>query len=247
MTESIRRRTNPARRLHSFLTKAKQEKPNIQTGQALANVLSLPRADAAELYRKVAGVLELIDEVSNQLEALPAERREIYKTFVPKIRECFPQNFALTRALNDHFGKLAATDLALLFLAASELDSLSDELEVFEDELASIAKDTNSLFEKVSESELEPALKVIVLDLLEAIRRTVADYQIRGAKGLERMLAESLGRFAIDKDLVDRESKSEEIVGFWELLRRITMVICAVNQTPQLVEHITQLVALLKR
>jgi hypothetical protein len=234
--------TNPARRLYRILERGKQGKwNNVQEG--LSGLFHVDPKDLSAVFSKYAGLLALIEDVGLRIQALESNHREHLLHCIPPLRRALFENVAMTNGWKDIMNRISSSDLGLLHFAAVTLDSVQIEIEIPQSDLDDVAKQANELFETVRTSQqLEPQLRVILLDLLESIRRTITDYQIRGAEGLKKVLAECLGRMALDREIVLKSQDKPEMKKFWEVVKNVGALFSASNQAPQLGERIGNLI-----
>lgn len=102
----------------------------------------------------------------------------------------------------------------------AEALSCYDEKPIDDNELTSLDNDIADLFNKVSDGTIDPELRIIILDLLEAIRRSISEYKIRGANGIRDHLAYCLGKVLQNKDLFIDNNDSEEVKSWWKIFAR---------------------------
>ncbi len=240
------KRTNAAQRLYKILNDAKAQKPNGSSQQALAGIFKTHPDDLATLYSKFSQFLLLIEDVNIRIQALDSTDKEIILRCIPQLRKAFGSDFSMQGQWNQYINRIGDSDIGLVHFAAKALAGVSTEIELEESNLSEIFKETNDLFEVVKSSNLDPELRIVLLDLLEAIRRTIVDYQIRGAEGLKRVLSECLGRLALDKDIVIQNGQKDEMKSFWTLLSRLSTLFGLANQAPQIGERIGNLITMIK-
>lgn len=222
--------TNAGKRLYAILRAIKDAKPQGNVGTLLSSVLDIPSDDVAGIYRHYASLLTLVDDVENRLKALDDPNREHYLKCFTAFKNA-THGAALQSAPTQIQNQISESDLSLLNLAGQRLDQVQTELLLSKSEVASLQSDAAALFQKISASDLPAELKIVILDLLESVRRTLSEYQIRGAEGLKRVLAESMGRLMLDKDLVAQSNKHTDFRSFLDLLSKLNALFTAATNS----------------
>ncbi|TDR46548.1 hypothetical protein DFR29_10380 [Tahibacter aquaticus] len=80
-------------------------------------------------------------------------------------------------------------------MTQSDLDGLIQSIDALRKEIASA-------------TDLEADFKALLLDMVEALRRALSEYQIRGASGVDDALGEIMGRLLVHLKVVQENSKS---------------------------------------
>ena len=216
--------TNPARRLHSFLVAARGIEENTRVNAALAQWFSVPEVDMAEIFTKFSAFLRLIEDTERHLTNVDDPNKDNFLKCIPPIKDTYAK-INLDALWRQYGGKPTDSDLALLSLGAQALDKHQREALIAGNKLDEIRQETTELFDKVQESDLDSDLRVIILDLLETILRSISEYKIRGAEGLKKAVAESVGRLTLEKHLVLQEKDNDSLKAFWSLLAKLNLVV----------------------
>lgn len=205
----------------------------MQVGDLTRLVLNLPQNDLAGLYSQYASLLSLIADVENRLRSLDDPNREQYLLCFEPIKRAF-HSVSLQHGCEQITNAISTSDLALLNLASQRLDLVQREILLPPSEINALQSEVQTLFQQVSASDLAPELRIIILDLLEAIRRTLNEYQIRGAEGLKRVLAECFGRMSLDKEIVVQHNKRPELKSFLDLLSKLNGLFTAATNADKI-------------
>jgi hypothetical protein len=237
--------TNAGRRLYVILRAIKDNRTSGTIASLLERVLHVPSGDVAALYRQYASLLTLVADVKNRLVALEDADKKHYLTCFAGIEKAF-YTASLQQSEDNLRKTLTDSDLSLLFLAAQRLDAVQVEVLLPSSEIAALQNDVNGLFQTIANGQLPSDVRIIILDLLEAIRRTLGEYQIRGAEGLKRVLAESLGRLVLDKDVVVKSKETPDFKAFMDLLTRLNALFQAATNSTKIGMMIGDVVAKLQ-
>jgi hypothetical protein len=216
--------TNPARRLHDFLVRARTLEGKKQTHQMLAKWFDVKEGDMAEIFTMFSAFLRLIEDTERQLNNIEDPNKERFLKCMPPIRSTYAK-INLDHPWNQYANKPTDSDLALLELAGQALDRYKREALIPGNQLNDIRQEATDLFDRVAQSDLDPNLRVVILDLLETILRCLSEYKIRGAEGLKRAVAESIGRLTLEKELVLQEKDNDTFKAFWDLLAKLNLAV----------------------
>jgi uncharacterized protein with HEPN domain len=224
---------NSAKRLHSILLQAKEQREDWSVQRVWASVFQIDENDLPKIFYQLALLQELTNEVEKEIRNLDVDH-DVYLQHMARIRQALAHpNF------QSHWGavKQHLTEAALLSLqfCAESLKRHSAEIVVPEDELRIIQKDIDELFQQIADGDFNKKLKTVLLDMLEAMRRAINEYRIRGAKGLREELFTVLERFQRNFDLI-REHKDEPVVGaFWQVLTKYDTLTSVYVNAPQII------------
>jgi hypothetical protein len=241
MEEQSAQLTNPACRLHDFLTRARSLDGKKPTHQMLSKWFDVNEGDMAEIFTKFSAFLRLIEDTERQLNNIEDPNKERFLKCVPPIRITYAK-INLDNSWNQYADKPTDSDLALLELAGQALARYKREALIPGNTLDEIRQEATALFDRVDESDLDPNLRVIILDLLETILRSISEYKIRGAEGLKRTVAESVGRLILEKDLVLPEKDKDAFKAFWDLLMKLNLAVSSAIYANALGGHIAKVI-----
>ena len=244
---------NPAGRLYEALSSARDKgATNILT--AFATALGENPKDPARVFLKVGMLYQAIDEVSEQLKPLnDADFLDLYLESVPRLKAAL-NIISFNAAWESHKNLIRDEDLKTLKYCSAKLSKASFEPALSEEQIADLKNKVAALYEEVLKSkELDPQLQRLVLDHLEAIRRAIHDYKVRGIRPIAEALSITMLTLVVndpEKEPVTDESNSDEkpkskttmdkvrqfikdatvVIGFWNL------VFPPQTHLPQLVE-----------
>lgn len=216
------KRDNPAGRLHEILSQARNL-PNQPTIEVWTKVLGAQPGNKTEIIGAISNLLELLDEVKDKISKLDGLNTQLYLSRFPEIE-------AVVKATNydaawDNY-KPHLNEAAMLNLAhCAEALSRYDETPIDEAELSELLKSVAELSEKVWVGDLDDTLKRVISDLLEAIRRSIREYRIRGANGLRKELAYCIGTLVQNHTLFKAEETKEEVGMFGKILGKLNALV----------------------
>lgn len=119
------------------------------------------------------------------------------------------------------FTAVARSQLHTCELWLDEVCASSDDTS---SELRQILEELDSLRASVQDADVEEDFKTLLLDIVESMRRAIAEYEIRGSVGVQQALGEVLGHALRRMDLVARNAKGDLLGRAGKVLRRIALV-----------------------
>lgn len=232
-------RCNAAGRLHKYLATAVQ---GGQSGEQIktvwARTFNLEQADAIPIFRFLSHLMDLTDEVELRIKNIDDVNSDLMLRYLDSVRE----GLSCTN-LELPWGhcRQNLTDKALVDLeyCADAITRSYIENPLEESELKTIKDDIDGLFEDLKTSTLDRDLRLLLLDLTEELRRAVAEYEIRGASGLRRALARSVGELILRWKTLEKEKDSSEMQKLISILKTIDVVLMKVLQYRPLIESAT--------
>ena len=182
---------NSAFRLLAVLQAALRYPENKPTQEVWSETFCIQSADTAGIFRSLVALIESIDEIEKLIRLIPGTNYDLYLECLPPIRKgvSYPHIGNAWQSVRIYF---APENLRGLQFCADLLAKHYPEASIPKADLDQISKLVDEQFSEVSNSTIDPKLRVILLDLLEAIRRCVAEYQIRGAKGIRQAITAAL-------------------------------------------------------
>lgn len=221
--------TNPAGRLHHILSLAQAVIDRSgQRGEAShlwATVFEIPvhgppltGPPLLEVISRLLQLDKLIEETEQSLRRIEDLPDRYFRPFT-RIRP-IPQQ-SLVSLQSDISGTIRAIsegDMTVLEFCSERLERQHAEPIINDEELREILEAVTLLFDEVKSSEtINAELKAFVLDGLEAIRRGINEFRIRGPERLKEALGEVIGSLAVNRDIV-KAGGTEEAVGKFEKL-----------------------------
>lgn len=218
--------SNPAGRLYKILMAARKHQDNTKIRKVWAEVLDCSESDDAELSLRVIEVYQLSHEVQTLIKLIPSLNHGLYLESFNKIDSAiFPLN--LQASWRDKKKALDEGLMTSLKFCAEELGRNYSEESISEEDLKQITQIVSDLFESVSSSEIDPALRIALLEEVEKIRSAISVYRIRGARGVKEALQSLLGAVIVNREglaelSVERPSLTEKLGELIEKLDSFT-------------------------
>lgn len=205
-------KSNPAGRLHELLSQAAKNAEQTKTRDVWASVLDCDAEDDAEITKRVIEVYGLTREVERLVRLIPDLNHDLYLASFNRIEKAlFPLH--LQNAWNQSKQALTPDVLTRLQFCAEELGKHYTEESVDAEALEEIARLVSVTFEAVEFSEIDPALRLALLETLEGIRHALATYRIRGAKGVMEALQSLLGSLVVNNEgLVNLKGQNDDVL-----------------------------------
>jgi hypothetical protein len=230
---------NQAGRLHRLLTLATHQQDNIATLHAWANVFGIDQQDKSSIFKMLILLQEATDDIKNKISNMEAVNSTLLLSQHPNIEQVVKAS-NLDAPWTSYKTYL---NLAVMLNLAHCAEALSryDEKPISENELTSLDTDIAEIFNRMAGSSIDPALRDVILDLLEAIRRSIAEYKIRGANGIREELAYFIGKVVQNKDLLKAHSDSEEVASLWKIFARADNMTTVALNVVQIGQHIIKL------
>lgn len=222
-------RDNPAGRLYRVLSQAPSEQyAKLHAREVWAKLLELedPK-DNVGIYRGIGLLLDQLDKVEEILRSKPDIEQQVYLQNFPRLRQgiATPTLDAPWAHSQRHLTAEAVRDLLFCSTKISEFYS-EGHLEA--EEIKEISVELSKLMESVLESSIDPDLRKILLDLLEAIRRALAEYRIRGTSGLREATAQSIGFILLALQKAEQGVEREEVSRVVVFLQKLDSVVARV-------------------
>ncbi|AFV85515.1 hypothetical protein [Alteromonas mediterranea] len=202
--------SNPAGRLHKILKKAKSLPDNEKVKSAWAKALSI-EGDEVDITKAVIELYSLSQEIQSLIKMNDSLNHDLYLSSFNQIERAF---FPLNLANPWQNSKRQLTDEALtrLQFCAQELSRFYKEESLSKEELDDIIARTDELFEALYSSALPDALRLSLLEEIQRIRNAIAQYKIRGAKGLKEALQGTIGAVYANQVELAKASDTEKDV-----------------------------------
>lgn len=214
---------NPAERLYNILQDAKKQKSKERTGQIWASVLGVDISNQGDILVGIADIIHLIDQTKKSILQIEDVDHGLLLERFPNIEKVFSNlNFSQLWEQNQQY--LDETTMYSLRVCSDTLSNKMGYKNISEDILADLQKDTDELLNEVLNSDLDPELKIILVENLEAIRHSLVSYRINGIDGVRQALEKSLGAALIHSRLREEflsENPNEEVKKFRKLLASI--------------------------
>lgn len=241
-------KTNPATRLLLLLRDALQAQNSERANVVWGRILGCDPDDEILLLSRLESLQGLwIETVSAVHQHTDDQNRGLYtRSFEPIRRAISALN--LSAGWEQYHRYLTPEVLLGLEHVADHLRRVGyvDEqrLQGVDEKLSALDRDVAALVNDVQNSAFEPPLRQYLLDGLEAIRRGIAEYRIRGAEGLDKALRASLGSlFYVGTELQDKGQGEGDRDSNLEILRRWVTTLKEAGEVVQLALKVPQVLA----
>lgn len=232
----MKKSDNAAWRLHEILSKLRANAGGISVQAVFAKVFQIDENDLPAMYRTLLTLQASVDETEVRIKRTQDINHALYLRSMPTIRKALAIS-SWGNAWAPCLQHLTETSVADIAFCADLLSKTYHEIPIKEEELKAIKEELNNLFERVSRSSINKILKQVILDLLEQIRRSVADYQIRGASVLHDSIALSLGELLLNYQDVQNEKENEDLKAVWAFLVRLEFIVSKAMEYKPLLEN----------
>lgn len=216
--EELVNTNNQAGRLHRLLSAAAKHSDNTPTIQVWANVFNVKVEDKTTIFRRYIMLQELSNNIVNSITLMPNVNSRLLLSQHHNI-----DRVVKATNLDSHWAnhKQFLNSTVLINLAhCAEALSRHDERPVESDALAELLDEIKDLFDKLSAQNIDEQLKAVILDLLETIRRSIIEYNLRGAKGIRDELAYCYGKVFQNYQLFKNNEGTEEVASLWKIFAR---------------------------
>lgn len=189
---------NPAARLHLFLVSTNTSEYRQQlTRNVMQTHLNMPGAPDQHLYRGIAGLLGLPDQIDNILHEHFAGRRWIH--WLGKVNECFSKinlssQWSQTISSIDDRALTELEMISTLFETKGQITLLDQaEMDVFREKI-------NALKNDVITTDVSAEMRTTLLYYLNKILGAIESYQITGVEPIMEAIESTIGRAAINEE-----------------------------------------------
>lgn len=218
---------NAATRLHSILENARAQKADQPGRAAWASVLGLDPNNGREVMKNVLLLGDVLEEIEKSIRENPGRPTDLYLRNFDRLRRAL----SITN-LDGSWGTQAQllTEAAVgdLAFCSEAIQARQPEFEAPLDSIRMLAAEIEELTTLVAESDIDPELRTVILVCLEALRRAVAEYRIRGASALRDAVKNSLAELLLVADVVKSEHQKTPVVKFLSLLAMADQVVTKV-------------------
>jgi len=186
-----------------------------------ARIFELPPTDIIQIHVHLAYVKELIRDYERQVKSLPEANQYLFLEPVPTMLTFVTTRFRKIKADRDILSRI----LEKLYLASDRLQQDFPETLIPAADLDDISKQINVLITSVKASqEIPNSMRVILFDLLSAIRQSIDLYSIRGIRGVRKELFAVAAQIQEQFSEFEKAQDTPEVQGFMALFKRIDLV-----------------------
>jgi hypothetical protein len=130
---------------------------------------------------------------------------------------------------------LAEEVLTTIQFCSEKLSKVAPEGPLSVEDLASISDQVNRLGEQLGSSDLNKQLRIILLDLVESMRQAIAEFRVRGPKGLRQELFHILERLQRALPLLEKNKDTPEVRTLWDVLGKFDTVTSLAANAPTII------------
>jgi hypothetical protein len=211
--------SNPASRLHVLLKQVISGDPKKRMLDVWAELLSIDDRHDVEVARRLVMLNEMLDDAERTIKSNSKLNHAVYLSCFPQIRTVFSPIHLQSSREGLAIPHLTDEVLARLEFCAEALREEESEIDLTPDELKAISEDLNNLIEQVASSEISPALRRNLLEVLETARVAISLYRVYGAKGLRKNLQSLFGFVYTERVALKKEAETNtdvlEKLGKW--------------------------------
>lgn len=232
---------NPAGRLHIILSKAAGLNKGGSNDLRLAELFEIPgeRSEEArlEVFHRLIELLKLVDETTEALNNIKTPDLKLYLRPFPHIRQTILGIMGHLYGNWDSYRQnIAGIDFGALEFCSTKLSEYPTEQPIQQADFDVILKDVQDLFDDVNREGMPPDLRLFILDLVESIRRAIAEYRIRGAERLREELGEIIGAIYINYHIVEAVENKPQITKVWKIFNTLKEWVGFANAAKPLAE-----------
>jgi hypothetical protein len=232
--------SNQAASLKAILDSTIISRQNSTIRQAWTSEFNLAIDDLPSLFFILSQVVQSLREIRAKVQTMNTMNPEIICAPLETLESaiCFPNLDASIGSILGVYGPRAQMALEM---ASSYFDKANIDPHATQDDLKKIEQDLGDLTSFVTEGDIDPELRQIMLDLLECIRRALAEYRIRGNSSLRQVLDQSLGRLMREYKESYKSSKDAATViqRFGQLLTLIDKAVSIAKNAKPILEYMT--------
>lgn len=209
---------NPAGRLYFILIRAASQKDDIPAEKVWSTVLGTDGTKG--LFSRVGLLQDLAQQVKECVSQIPDVNHALYLDSFKNIEKLLDQT-NLHQPWRGPKGLLTPVVLKELAFCSDLLSKNWPEEAIPAAELEDISKRVDELFNEVGSSSLDDYLRTLIHDLLETVRRAIAEYQIRGVKGLRETLAHIIAMLLAHIEIFKENEQEKPIRDFFGLIGKL--------------------------
>jgi hypothetical protein len=225
--------TDPAARLITLLERGLEAPANAHYLTVWQGVFQLDKPDAVAIHHGLDMLRDLIDDVQRGIMQISDLRHETYLKPLEILRSILSRE---TLKEPWHPNR-PAYELALnaLEFCSDRLQANSPEEVIEQDELGAIRMQVEELLTQLKDSDSIPRkLRLLLFDLLEAIRRSIDEYLFRGTRGLRKQLFLTFAQLEEHTGELQMHKDTKEVSGFFRVLSKFDQLTSAALKVKQL-------------
>jgi hypothetical protein len=190
----VRADVHPAWRLHAIIARALTARDGT-IRELWATAFETPAKDTATIFRRLALLHELVDEVEGTVHSVPNIDPDYYLQNLSSLRSAIAFT-NLDKPASEVASLLHGLTHRDVGFWAHAIEGVTFSEALQEEELRGLIDEVTALFEEVRAAAIDSDLKDTVLDGLEGIRRAIVEYRLRGSEGLREEVERAIGKMA---------------------------------------------------
>ena len=196
----MNRTTNAALRLHHMLLALRDaSREGRPIRQVLAEVFELQPDDDLALRRHLFAIDDLFAESEAAIRSIPRVDLQRYLRHFPAARKALlgarlDQDSRRYAPFQEALGEAVCKSVEF---CGARIAEEFPESALATDDLGEVEARLNALFAFTASAELDPALRQVSLDILQALRAALTDYRIHGAAGLKEAVEQAVGKLTV--------------------------------------------------
>jgi hypothetical protein len=225
-------RTNPAKRLHLFLSSAMRFDQNQTMLEVWATLFEVTNPTEISVCRYVLGMVDCLEDIKKQLSMRTNVDMDIYTKSFGSIEAALSPitiRFTVAQVLLPILNLEVMTRLEF---CAEELRRFYVEDELSTEELETIRLEVEALIELIASSSIEDRLRSALIEDLERMLFAVRLYRVQGMKALATVHRSILGAAeAHDKTITESSKDDKEILArLGRFLEKVEKSVSAVSK-----------------
>ncbi len=217
--------SNPATRLHTILTRAKDVPAGSKMVDGWRRSLELPQEmDEFTVMSKVGRVFTLPDLITKEIERFNDLEFDLYLGWRKDLGDAF-RYVSFRTQFGQFSGKISTSLLMNIRFCAHELEKRIPEKQLSQEQVTELREAVWTLYNEVLKSELPPQLLRYALDQLFLIIEALDNYEITGAAGIEFALNAVIGSVVTQRDIAKKFSESDTGDKFWKTMSKIAIAL----------------------
>jgi hypothetical protein len=231
---------NPAAKLHTLLDSAKK-KGNQNFRFTWANVFDIEQNDTSALLEKYNSLLNLYfstKKIITENERLNNEKNIKYINLIGQALGLINFNNNTSQFISILTPEVM-TALYYLSENISFIYDLPDSL-ISDDQLKEILEEVEELIFNITDSNLPPDVKQILVNNLYNIKESLHSYFITGIDGVRESLERSIGSTVMNNQVIAPEVENENVKGFFNVMLKINEIVSTLNGAKELIAPLTK-------
>lgn len=229
--------TNPAGRLYKILSMIKTMPDNMRALDAWAKVIGCDKSDM-EVTLAVVEAYELSQEVQSLIIMHESINEELYlKSFTQLEKVFFPLNLSLS--IQSIKTQLNEELLTRLQFCAEALSHTYSEQEISNGVLKKLTEMATNLGVSISQAVMPEQIKLELLKETDKVKRSIAFYPIRGAKGLKESSHSLLGTVITTNEKLNRIEDKQLLARIGQLIKQMDDISSRALRTKPIGEKIS--------